>query len=162
MLIARHLHLPPGPFPSLDPRDSSCCNSDPFLFLSRDPVSSMFTSPSPRSLFPPQVSPFCSSLNRVENHHDQNPLRVLRYVEAFKCSDKEDGQEELSEKQPSVAEGGTLARASLVLQTPSLSRTTSQSSSSHRGWEILRRNTLAHLNLGLDLGEGDGEEVYHF
>uniref|UniRef100_A0A8C9PFN2 Transient receptor potential cation channel subfamily V member 5 n=1 Tax=Spermophilus dauricus TaxID=99837 RepID=A0A8C9PFN2_SPEDA len=99
---------------------------------------------------------------RVENHHDQNPLRVLRYVEAFKCSDKEDGQEQLSEKQPSVTEVGTLARASLVLQTPSLSRTTSQSSNSHRGWEILRRNTLAHLNLGLDLGEGDGEEVYHF
>uniref|UniRef100_A0A8C5Z6G9 Transient receptor potential cation channel subfamily V member 5 n=1 Tax=Marmota marmota marmota TaxID=9994 RepID=A0A8C5Z6G9_MARMA len=99
---------------------------------------------------------------RVQNHHDQNPLRVLRYVEAFKCSDKEDGQEQLSEKQPSVTEVGTLARASLVLQTPSLSRTTSQSSNSHRGWEILRRNTLAHLNLGLDLGEGDGEEVYHF
>nr|XP_036850398.1 transient receptor potential cation channel subfamily V member 5 isoform X1 [Manis javanica] len=89
---------------------------------------------------------------RVENHHDQNPLRVLRYVEAFKCSDKEDGQECLSEKQPSVVESGTLARASLAPPTPSLSRTTSHSSSSHRGWEILRRNTLGHLNPGLDLG----------
>ncbi|XP_073917679.1 transient receptor potential cation channel subfamily V member 5 isoform X2 [Castor canadensis] len=99
---------------------------------------------------------------RVENQHDQNPFRVLRYVEAFKCSDKEDGQEQLSEKHTSVAESGTLARASLVFQTPSLSRTTSQSSSSHRGWEILRRNTLGPLSLGQDLGEGDGEEIYHF
>ncbi|XP_008065942.1 transient receptor potential cation channel subfamily V member 5 [Carlito syrichta] len=99
---------------------------------------------------------------RVENHRDQNPLRVLRYVEAFKSSDKEDGQENLSEKQPSVTGSGILARASLALPNPSLSRTTSQSSSSHRGWEILRQNTRGHLNLGLDLGEGDGEEVYHF
>ncbi|CAD7680627.1 unnamed protein product [Nyctereutes procyonoides] len=86
---------------------------------------------------------------RVENHHDQNPLRVLRYVEAFKGSDKEDGQEQLSDKQPSVSvtESGTLARASLQ-QPP--------------GWEILRRNTLGHVNLGLDLGEGDGEDnIYH-
>ncbi|KFO22106.1 transient receptor potential cation channel subfamily V member 5 [Fukomys damarensis] len=99
---------------------------------------------------------------RVENHQDQNPLRVLRYVEAFKSSDKEDEQEQLSEKQPSGNQSGTLARASLTPQTPSLSRNTSQSSSSHRGWEILRRNTLGHLNLGLDIGEEDGEEVYHF
>ncbi|XP_047704423.1 transient receptor potential cation channel subfamily V member 5 [Prionailurus viverrinus] len=101
---------------------------------------------------------------RVENHHDQNPLRVLRYVEAFKGSDKEDGQEQLSEKQPSVSviESGTPARVSLAPPTPSLSRTTSHSSSSHWGWEILRRNTLGHVNLGLDLGEGDGEEnIYH-
>ncbi|XP_044102694.1 transient receptor potential cation channel subfamily V member 5 isoform X2 [Neovison vison] len=100
---------------------------------------------------------------RVENHHDQNPLRVLRYVEAFKGSDKEDEQEQLTEKQPSVSatESGTLARASLAPPTPSLSRTTSHSSS-HRGWEILRRNTLGHVNLGLDLGEGDGEDnIYH-
>ncbi|XP_005551083.3 transient receptor potential cation channel subfamily V member 5 isoform X1 [Macaca fascicularis] len=98
---------------------------------------------------------------RVENHNDQNPLRVLRYVEAFKNSDKEDDQEHPSEKQPSGAESGTLARASLALPNSSLSRTTSQSSS-HRGWEILRQNTLGHLDLGLNLSEGDGEEVYHF
>lgn len=116
----------------------------------------------PQSISPTSLSPFFFPLLRVENHHDQNPLRVLRYVEAFKCSDKEDGQECLSEKQPSVVESGTLARASLAPPTPSLSRTTSHSSSSHRGWEILRRNTLGHLNPGLDLGEGDGEEdVYH-
>lgn len=117
------------------------------------------------ALFPsPQPSPSSSVLLRVENHHDQNPLRVLRYVEAFRGSDKEDGQEQLSEKRPSVSvtERGTLARASLHPPTPSLSRTTSHSSSSHRGWEILRRNTLGHVNLGLDLGEGDGEEnIYH-
>lgn len=86
-------------------------------------------------------------------------MRVLRYVEAFKSSDKEDGPEHLSEKRPSVFESGAAARASLGSPTPSLSRTTSRSSSSHRGWEVLRRNTLmGHLNLGLDLGEGDGEE----
>ncbi|XP_024613842.1 transient receptor potential cation channel subfamily V member 5 [Neophocaena asiaeorientalis asiaeorientalis] len=99
---------------------------------------------------------------RVETNQDQNALRVRRYVEAFKGSDKEEEHEHLSEKQPSVVESGILARASLALPTPSLSRTTSRSSSSHRGWEIIRRNTLGHLNLGLDLGEGDGEEsVYH-
>ncbi|XP_045433667.1 transient receptor potential cation channel subfamily V member 5 isoform X2 [Pipistrellus kuhlii] len=92
---------------------------------------------------------------RIESLHDQNPLRVLRYVEAFKSSDRED--EHLSEKQPSMVENVTRARGSLTLPTPSLSRTTSRSSS-HRGWEILRRNTLGHLNLGLELGEGDGEE----
>ncbi|XP_053464605.1 transient receptor potential cation channel subfamily V member 5 isoform X2 [Nycticebus coucang] len=96
---------------------------------------------------------------RVENHNTQNPLRVMRYVEAFKCPDKDDGQEQFSEKQLSVADSGTLARASLALPTPSLSRTTSRSSS-HRGWEILRRNAIGHVNFGLDLGEGDGEEVY--
>nr|KAF6419639.1 transient receptor potential cation channel subfamily V member 5 [Rousettus aegyptiacus] len=95
---------------------------------------------------------------RIESHQDQNPLRVLRYVEAFKPSDKEDGPERLSEKRPSVFESGAAARASLGPPTPSLSRTTSRSSGSHRGWEVLRRNTLmGHLNLGLDLGEGDGE-----
>ncbi|XP_005363891.1 transient receptor potential cation channel subfamily V member 5 [Microtus ochrogaster] len=99
---------------------------------------------------------------RVESHHDQNPYRVLRYVEAFKSSDKEEVQDQLSEKQPSGTEICTLARGSVVLQTPPLSRTTSLSSSSHRGWEILRRKSLGHLNLGLDLGEGDGEEIYHF
>lgn len=82
-------------------------------------------------------------------------------MEAFKNSDKEDDQEHPSEKQPSGAESGTLARASLALPNSSLSRTTSQSSS-HRGWEILRQNTLGHLDLGLNLSEGDGEEVYHF
>ncbi|KAM5302784.1 transient receptor potential cation channel subfamily V member 5 [Glossophaga mutica] len=95
---------------------------------------------------------------RIESLHDQNPLRVLRYVEAFKSSDKEDEQEHLSEKRPSVFESGPLARASVALPTPSLSRTTSHSSSGHWGWEVLRRNTLGHLNLGLDLGEGDGDE----
>ncbi|XP_017176953.1 transient receptor potential cation channel subfamily V member 5 isoform X2 [Mus musculus] len=99
---------------------------------------------------------------RVEHHQEQNPYRVLRYVEAFKSSDKEEVQEQLSEKQPSGTETGTLARGSVVLQTPPLSRTTSLSSNSHRGWEILRRNTLGHLNLGLDPGEGDGEEIYQF
>lgn len=95
---------------------------------------------------------------RIESHHDQNPLRMLRYVEAFKSPDKEDGQEHLSEKQPSTVDSGTLARGSLSLPTPSLSRTTSRSSGSHWGWEVLRRNTLGHVNLGLDLGDGDGEE----
>lgn len=84
-------------------------------------------------------------------------------MEAFKSSDKEEGQEHLSEKQPSVVDSGTLARASVTLPTPSLSRTTSHSSSSHWGWEILRRNTLGHLNPGLDLGEGNGQEnIYDY
>ncbi|XP_036924878.1 transient receptor potential cation channel subfamily V member 5-like isoform X2 [Sturnira hondurensis] len=95
---------------------------------------------------------------RIESLHDQNPSRVLRYVEAFKSSDKEDEQQHLSEKHPSVFQSETRARASMTLPTPSLSRTTSHSSSSHWGWEVLRRNTLGHLNLGLDLGEGDVDE----
>lgn len=123
----------------------------------------MLTSISPCVyLYHPKLSPFFLPLHRVESYNDQNPLRVLRYVEAFKPSDKEDGQEQLPAKRPSMAESWILGRASTAFQTPSLSRTTSQSSNSHRGWEILRRNTLGHLNLGLDLNEGDGEEVYHF
>ncbi|KAI4570755.1 hypothetical protein MJT46_006272 [Ovis ammon polii x Ovis aries] len=95
---------------------------------------------------------------RVETNQDQNTLRARRYVEAFKGSDKEEGQGHPPEKRPSVTESGLLARASLAPPTPSLSRTTSRSSGSHRGWEIIRRNTLGHVNLGLDLGEGDGED----
>lgn len=34
----------------------------------------------------------------VKNHHDQNLLQVLCYVEAMKNSDKEDGKEQLSER----------------------------------------------------------------
>uniref|UniRef100_A0A2K5TMK3 Uncharacterized protein n=1 Tax=Macaca fascicularis TaxID=9541 RepID=A0A2K5TMK3_MACFA len=101
--------------------------------------------------------PFPFPLIRLENQI----FASARYVEAFKNSDKEHDQEHPSEKQPSGAESGTLARASLALPNSSLSRTTSQSSS-HRGWEILRQNTLGHLDLGLNLSEGDGEEVYHF
>ncbi|XP_003475348.2 transient receptor potential cation channel subfamily V member 5 isoform X2 [Cavia porcellus] len=104
---------------------------------------------------------------RVETHHDQNPLRVLRYVEAFKNSEKEEEQEQLSEKQLSANGSEALRRPSLAPQASSLSRNTSHSSSSHWGWEIVRRNTLGHLNLGhlnlgLDVGEGDGEEVFNF
>ena len=107
---------------------------------------------------PSQLGAFPSPLLRTESLNDQNPLRVLRYVEAFKSSDKEDEQEHLSEKRPSVLESGTQARTSMTLPTPSLSRTTSHSSSSHWGWDVLRRNTLGHMNLGLDLSEGDGDE----
>nr|XP_020746711.1 transient receptor potential cation channel subfamily V member 5-like isoform X1 [Odocoileus virginianus texanus]XP_020746712.1 transient receptor potential cation channel subfamily V member 5-like isoform X1 [Odocoileus virginianus texanus]XP_020746714.1 transient receptor potential cation channel subfamily V member 5-like isoform X1 [Odocoileus virginianus texanus]XP_020746715.1 transient receptor potential cation channel subfamily V member 5-like isoform X1 [Odocoileus virginianus texanus] len=85
---------------------------------------------------------------RVETNQDQNTLRARRYVEAFKGSDKEEGQGHPPEKRPSVSESGLLARASLALPTPSLSRTTSRSSGSHRGWEIIRRNTLGHVGLG--------------
>lgn len=108
--------------------------------------------------FLPQLGAFPSPLLRIESLHDQNSSRVLRYVEAFKSSDKEDEREHLSEKHPGVFGSGTLAGASATLPTPSLSRTTSHSSSSHWGWEVLRRNTLGHWNLGLDLGEGDGDE----
>ncbi|XP_044534057.1 transient receptor potential cation channel subfamily V member 5 [Gracilinanus agilis] len=100
---------------------------------------------------------------RVEDLQDHNPLRVLRYVEALKPSDQnESDQEHLSEKPPSKREGRIWGKASLATPTTSLSRTTSQSSSSHWGWEVLRRNTLGHVNHGLDLRDGDEEErVYH-
>ncbi|XP_020853689.1 transient receptor potential cation channel subfamily V member 5 [Phascolarctos cinereus] len=100
---------------------------------------------------------------RVEDLQDHNPLRVLRYVEAFKSSDQDESeQEHLSEKLQSRRRRKMVGKASLVAPTPSLSRTTSQSSSSHWGWEVLRRNTLGHVNHGLDLRDGDEEEkVYH-
>ncbi|XP_072508601.1 transient receptor potential cation channel subfamily V member 5 [Notamacropus eugenii] len=100
---------------------------------------------------------------RVEDLQDHNPLRVLRYVEALKSSDQDESeQEHLSEKLQSKRKGKLLGKASLGAPTPSLSRTTSQSSSSHWGWEVLRRNTLGYVNHGLDLRDGDEEEkVYH-
>ncbi|XP_043824293.1 transient receptor potential cation channel subfamily V member 5 [Dromiciops gliroides] len=100
---------------------------------------------------------------RIEDLHDHNPLRVLRYVEALKSSDQDELEQEcLSEKQESKHRGKILGKASLAAPTPSLSRTTSQSSSSHWGWNVLRRNTLGHVNHGLDLRDGDEEEkVYH-
>ncbi|KAM6168210.1 LOW QUALITY PROTEIN: transient receptor potential cation channel subfamily V member 5-like [Erethizon dorsatum] len=91
---------------------------------------------------------------------DQNPLRELHNVEAFKSSEEKEEQEQLSEKQPSGNESGTLA-ASLALQTPSLSRNTTQSSSLH-GWEIHRQNILGQLNLELGVVEGDGEQESPF
>ncbi|XP_051818348.1 transient receptor potential cation channel subfamily V member 5 [Antechinus flavipes] len=100
---------------------------------------------------------------RVEDFQEHNPLRVLRYVEALKSSDQDESeQEQLSEKLQSKQKCKTLGKASLAAPTPSLSRTTSQSSSSHWGWEVVRRNTLGHVNHGLDLRDGDEEEkVYH-
>ncbi|XP_074123789.1 transient receptor potential cation channel subfamily V member 5 isoform X2 [Sminthopsis crassicaudata] len=100
---------------------------------------------------------------RVEDFQDHNPLRVLRYVEALKSSDQDESeQERLSEKLQTKKKRKTLGKTSLAAPTPSLSRTTSQSSSSHWGWEIVRRNTLGHVNHGLDLRDGDEEEkVYH-
>ncbi|CAD7684942.1 unnamed protein product [Nyctereutes procyonoides] len=72
----------------------------------------------------------CSGIHK--NNHGQNPLRVLLFVEAFKGSNKEHEQEQLSEKQPSVS-----------------------------GWESLCHNILGHVNLRLDLGKGVGEENMH-
>uniref|UniRef100_F7F3I4 Transient receptor potential cation channel subfamily V member 6 n=1 Tax=Ornithorhynchus anatinus TaxID=9258 RepID=F7F3I4_ORNAN len=100
---------------------------------------------------------------RVEDRHDQNPLRMRRYAEAFKCPDREDPQPQpqpLSDL-PHSSSSSSLSPAQLSLSlSPSLSRTTSRSSS---GWALLRRSMMGRVNQGLDLGEGegDGERVYH-
>lgn len=75
---------------------------------------------------------------------------MMRYTEAFKAQDNYDkGSEKLE------TSGDPLFKKEL--SALSLSRNTSRTSS-HRGWEILRRNTFRQL-CG-EVGPAVGEEVY--
>ena len=136
MPTVEHRHRPPSPpnpertaSPISTPGDPPSPSTSLYLILdallaSTLPTLSPFP-PAPVSFWAPFTSasphgpsrstlaePSSLPLLRVETNQDQNALRVRRYVEAFKGSDKEEGQECLSEKQPSVVESGTLARAS--------------------------------------------------
>lgn len=71
---------------------------------------------------------------------------MMRYTEAFKAQDKDNydkGLENILYKKEPIA--------------LSLSRSTSRTSS-HRGWEILRRNTFRQLRG--EIGHAMEEEVY--
>nr|XP_056704467.1 transient receptor potential cation channel subfamily V member 6-like [Euleptes europaea] len=88
---------------------------------------------------------------RVEERVDANKQKMVRYAKAFKKHDKEDLDKLSVKLEPD--EGFQLQRE----LSPSVSRSTSRSSS-HRGWQILRKNTFSHLR-----GEVNHalEEVYH-
>ncbi|XP_039194595.1 transient receptor potential cation channel subfamily V member 6-like isoform X2 [Crotalus tigris] len=89
---------------------------------------------------------------RVEERLDVSKHKMLRYAEAFKNQDKEDFVK-LSRKlyQPECFRFKKET-------SPSVSRSTTLSSF-HRGWQILRNNTLSHLH-----GEANHaleDEIYH-
>ncbi|XP_039911521.1 transient receptor potential cation channel subfamily V member 5-like isoform X2 [Hirundo rustica] len=87
---------------------------------------------------------------RIEDRVDPNKHKMMRYTEAFKAQDNYDkGSEKLE------TSGDSLCKKEL--SALSLSRNTSRTSS-HRGWEILRRNTFRQL-CG-EIGPAVGEEVY--
>lgn len=77
---------------------------------------------------------------------------MMRYTEAFKAQDR-DNYDKGSEKLETNRD--TLCKKDL--SALSLSRSTSRTSS-HRGWEILRRNTFRQL-CG-EVGPAVDEEVY--
>uniref|UniRef100_K7FDT2 Transient receptor potential cation channel subfamily V member 6 n=1 Tax=Pelodiscus sinensis TaxID=13735 RepID=K7FDT2_PELSI len=91
---------------------------------------------------------------RVEDRVDPNKHKMHRYTEAFKTQDKEDFDkcsEKLDEENP--------CKKDLAPVAPSVSRSISQSSS-HRGWEILRRTTFRQLQGEVNYAMEE-EEVYH-
>ncbi|KAL2311229.1 hypothetical protein Nmel_002922 [Mimus melanotis] len=91
---------------------------------------------------------------RIEDRVDPNKHKMMRYTEAFKAQDRENydkGSEKLE------TNGDTLCKKELSALSLSLSRSTSRTSS-HRGWEILRRNTFRQL-CG-EVGPAVDEEVY--
>ncbi|NXA82664.1 TRPV5 protein, partial [Thryothorus ludovicianus] len=74
---------------------------------------------------------------RIEDRVDPNKHKMMRYTDAFKAQDR-DNYDKGSEKLET--NGDTLCKKELSALSVSLSRSTSRTSS-HRGWEILRRNT---------------------
>ncbi|XP_026516030.1 transient receptor potential cation channel subfamily V member 6-like [Terrapene carolina triunguis] len=91
---------------------------------------------------------------RVEDRVDPNKQKMHRYTEAFKTQDKED-----FDKRSEKLDGEFPYKKDLAPVAPSVSRSTSQSSS-HRGWEILRRTTFRQLQGEVNHAMQE-EEVYH-
>ncbi|XP_071670995.1 transient receptor potential cation channel subfamily V member 6-like isoform X3 [Patagioenas fasciata] len=89
---------------------------------------------------------------RVEDRVDPNKHKMMWYTEAFKAQDR-DNYDKGSEK----LEINRNIMYKKELSALSLSRSTSRTSS-HRGWEILRRNTFNHLNG--EVSHAMEEEVY--
>ncbi|XP_064500804.1 transient receptor potential cation channel subfamily V member 6-like isoform X2 [Pseudopipra pipra] len=89
---------------------------------------------------------------RVEDRVDPNKHKMMRYTEAFKAQDR-DNYDKGSEK----LEINRDILYKKEFSALSLSRSTSRTSS-HRGWEILRRNTFRQL-CG-EVGHATEEEVY--
>ncbi|RLV98991.1 hypothetical protein DV515_00010132 [Chloebia gouldiae] len=89
---------------------------------------------------------------RIEDRVDPNKHKMMRYTEAFKAQDR-DNYDKGSEKLETNRD--TLCKKEM--SALSLSRSTSRTSS-HRGWEILRRNTF-HQLCG-EVSPAVDEEVY--
>ncbi|XP_061221432.1 transient receptor potential cation channel subfamily V member 6-like isoform X3 [Neopsephotus bourkii] len=90
---------------------------------------------------------------RVEDRVDPIKHKMMRYTEAFKAQDKDNYDKGLEKLE--------INRDILYkkeLPALSLSRSTSKTSS-HRGWEILRRNTFHQLHE--EAGHAMEEEVYN-
>ncbi|XP_073168770.1 transient receptor potential cation channel subfamily V member 6-like isoform X4 [Lepidochelys kempii] len=91
---------------------------------------------------------------RVEDRVDPNKQKMHRYTEAFKTQDKEN-----FDKYSENLDGEIPYKKDLAPVAASVSRSTSQSSS-HRGWEILRRTTFRQLQGEVNHAMEE-EEVYH-
>uniref|UniRef100_A0A8V5FQ99 Transient receptor potential cation channel subfamily V member 6 n=1 Tax=Melopsittacus undulatus TaxID=13146 RepID=A0A8V5FQ99_MELUD len=90
---------------------------------------------------------------RVEDRVDPIKHKMMRYTEAFKAQDKDNHDKGLEKLE--------INRDILYKKEPpalSLSRSASKTSS-HRGWEILRRNTFHQLHE--EVGHAMEEEVYN-
>ncbi|NXC12347.1 TRPV5 protein, partial [Corythaeola cristata] len=89
---------------------------------------------------------------RVEDRVDPNKHKMMRYTDAFKAQDRDNYDKGLEKLEISK---DILYKKEL--SALSLSRSTSRTSS-HRGWEILRRNTFHQLRG--EVGHSMEEEVY--
>ncbi|XP_068812415.1 transient receptor potential cation channel subfamily V member 6 isoform X2 [Struthio camelus] len=89
---------------------------------------------------------------RVEDRVDPNKHKMMRYTEAFKAQDKDNCDRSLEKME---IDRNILYKKEL--SSLSLSRSTSRTSS-HRGWEILRRNTFHQLHG--EVNRAMEEEVY--
>ncbi|XP_019383221.1 PREDICTED: transient receptor potential cation channel subfamily V member 6-like [Gavialis gangeticus] len=92
---------------------------------------------------------------RVEDRVDPNKHKMFRYADAFKSQEKEDCDKyseklELDEEFP--------CKRNLTPSASSVSRSTTRSSS-HRGWQILRRSTFSQFRG--EINPSTEEEVYH-
>lgn len=98
---------------------------------------------------------FFSPYYRVEDRVDPNKHKMFRYADAFKSQEKEECDKyseklELDEEFP--------CKRNLTPSASSVSRSTTRSSS-HRGWQILRRSTFSQF-CG-EINPSMEEEVYH-
>ncbi|XP_010123622.1 PREDICTED: transient receptor potential cation channel subfamily V member 6-like [Chlamydotis macqueenii] len=89
---------------------------------------------------------------RVEDRVDPNKHKMMRYTEAFKAQDRDS-----CDKSMEKVEINRNILYKNELSALSLSRSTSRTSS-HRGWEILRRNTFHQLRG--EVSHAMEEEVY--
>ncbi|XP_063819859.1 transient receptor potential cation channel subfamily V member 6-like [Pseudophryne corroboree] len=99
---------------------------------------------------------------RVEERKDLDKKKVKDYVDAFLSSDEnDDHHEKLSLKSDCHChEDKPIAKKVSIVETPNLLRRLSQRKTRSRGWNILRKATLAQLQGKVNYALDIDEEVY--